>query len=510
MTISESQVGVSLAPDGTRYPLPDEVRSAAEVESLRRWAAAAGRPVVVVQGVGFVGSAMAVAVAASKDRAGSPRYSVLGVDLPQPTTFWKSCRANEGHPPADTTDEELIQAHRNAVKQDGNLRFTWVEEAYALADTIVVDINLDVQKHQDRACEVDLAGFERSIRTLGQWMRPDTLVLVESTVPPGTCTRLVEPALREEIRRRGLGGEKFVPLLAHSYERVMPGPNYLGSITRIWRVYAGNTPAAAERAAALLGGVIDTKRYPLTQLADTTSSEMAKVLENSYRAANIALIHEWTRLAEAAGVDLFAVIEAIRKRKGTHDNIRYPGFGVGGYCLTKDALLADWAARESFGMPGGLEVASEAVRINDVMPAHTFQHVKALLGNLHGKRIVVLGVSYLAGVADTRATPTGLLVDLIQAEGGMAVLCDPLVRRWEERPHQKIFASLFEVPGPLHAVVFAIPHAEFQSIEPESLVRHAGGPIPIVDAQRVISDANIGHYQRLGCELRAVGRGNIR
>ena len=119
---------------------------------------------------------------------------------------------------------------------------------------------------------------------------------------------------------------------------------------------------------------------------------MAKVLENSYRTTNIALIHEWTRMAESAGVDLFAVVEAIRKRKGTHDNLRYPGFGVGGYCLTKDALLADWAAREVFGMGDGLQVAAEAVRINDAMPEHTLEHVRSALGGLQEKRVLVLGV----------------------------------------------------------------------------------------------------------------------
>ncbi len=510
MKSSESQVGVSLAPDGACYPLPDEHRSAAEVETLRRWVQVGGRPVIVIQGVGFVGSAMAVAVAASKGALGRPRYSVLGVDLPHPATFWKCCRANEGRPPMETTDTELIQAHQTAVKRDGNLRFTWVDAVYALADTIIVDINLDVQKHPNRFCEVDMSGFEQGIRTLGRWMRPDTLVLVESTVPPGTCARIVEPALRDELCRRGIAEDDFAPQVAHSYERVMPGTNYLGSITRIWRVYAGNTPAAADRAAALLSNIIDTERYPLTQLADTASSEMAKLLENSYRTVNIALIHEWTRLAEAAGIDLFSVIEAIRKRKGTHDNIRYPGFGVGGYCLTKDALLADWAARESFGMPEGLEGARNAVRINDDMPTHTFQHVKSLLGDLHDKRILVLGVSYLAGVADTRATPTGLLVDLIQTEGGNVILCDPLVKRWEERPEQPIFPSIYAASGPFHAVVFAIPHPEFQGIDPERLIQHAGGAISIVDAQHVISDLKVRQYQQLGCKVRAVGRGNIR
>jgi nucleotide sugar dehydrogenase len=341
-------------------------------------------------------------------------------------------------------------------------------------------------------------------------MRPDALVMVESTVPPGTCARVVVPALAEEIRRRGLGDEDYVPQVAHSPERVMPGPNYLGSIIRIWRVFSGNTPTAAARARELLSDVIDVEQFPLTELADTTSSEMAKVLENSYRTTNIALVHEWTRMAESAGVDLFAIVEAVRKRKGTHDNLRYPGFGVGGYCLTKDALLADWAAREVFGMDDGLQVAAEAVRINDGMPEHTLEHVRSALDGIQGKTVLILGVSYLAGVADTRATPTDLLVERILAEGGQVVLCDPLVSRWEERPEATILPSPFDAVGEVDAVVFALPHAEFKVIAPERLIEHIGRPVPVIDAQFVVSDVDIARYKDLGCYVRAVGRGNIR
>jgi len=500
----------SVAPDGRRYPLPDEALGASEARSLQEWAARLARPVVVVQGVGFVGAAMAVAAAAARDGAGRPRYSVIGVDLPSASSFWKPCRANEGVPPVETTDAELARAHRDAVLGEGNLRFSWVEDAYALAEIVVVDVNLDVVKRGDGAPDVDLRPFERAIRAVGRRMRPDALVLVESTVPPGTCARVVGPALREELQHRGVATHAGIPYLAHSYERVMPGPGYFGSITRMWRVYAANTAAAADRAARFLSDVIDTERYPLARLQDTTSSELAKVLENSYRTVNIALVHEWTRLAERAGVDLFAVVEAIRMRKGTHDNLRYPGFGVGGYCLTKDALLADWAARRDYGMPGGLEMAAQAVRINDAMPAHTFAHLKSLLGSLRGRRVALLGVSYLAGVADTRATPSALLTELVEEEGGAVLACDPLVTRWDERPDIPVYRSPYDAPAPFDAAVFAVPHAEFRSIDPDALVRHAAGPLAVVDAQRVLGDAHLDRYRQLGCPTRAVGRGNVR
>src|ERR1035438_1940865 len=345
---------VSITPEGVDYDIPTEADHAIEVQSLRNWIHAPHLPDGVPQGVGFVGAAMAVAIALSKDDAGRPRYNVLGVERPIPSSFWKCCRANEGVPPYETVDQELVSSHKLAVITNGNLKFTWVEEAYEFADTIVVDINLDVTKKVDQTYKVEMSGFEQGIRTIGKHMSKDALVLVGSTVPPGTCSKVVQPILIEELNRRGLVGNDYLPFIAHSYERVMPGPNYLGSIIRFWRVYSGNSEISANRAETFLSTIIDVKSYPLTRLQNTASSEIAKVLENSYRTANIAFVHDWTLLAEQAGVDLFAVIEAIRLRKGTHDNIRYPGFGVGGYCLTKDSLLADWAAREYFGMQDGL------------------------------------------------------------------------------------------------------------------------------------------------------------
>ena len=237
-----------------------------------------------------------------------------------------------------------------------------------------MDIHLDVDASDDFAA-VEFTPFRDAIRTLGAHMTPwalgacsmvrnnmlvktvvtgsvqrrnaersggrsaggrAALVILETTVPPGTCERVVAPELAAALQRRGLQRDAF--LLAHSYERVMPGEDYLASITHFWRVYAGHTPEAADACERFLAQVINVDEYPLTRLASTTASEIAKVMENSYRATNIAFIEEWARFAEAVGVDLFGVINAIRVRP-THSNIRQPGFGVGGYCLTKDLLF---------------------------------------------------------------------------------------------------------------------------------------------------------------------------
>ena len=114
-----------------------------------------------------------------------------------------------------------------------------------------------------------------------------------------------------------------------------------------------------------------TDEYPLTRLGNTHATEMAKVLENSYRAMNIAFMVEWSRFAEEAGVDIYEVVNAIRMRP-THKNIMLPGLGVGGYCLTKDPLLASWARMNLFGSDEPLDQSETGVHINDQMPILCF------------------------------------------------------------------------------------------------------------------------------------------
>ncbi|SVE01853.1 uncharacterized protein METZ01_LOCUS454707, partial [marine metagenome] len=252
------------------------------------------------------------------------------------------------------------------------------------------DINLDLVEDK-QSPDVDLEGFEAGIRAIGRNMRPGTLVLIETTVPPGTCARVVAPSLANEL---GCRAEPDSFLLAHSFERVMPGADYFDSIVNFWRVYAGHTPEAAVACRKFLEKVVNTRDFPATELASTTASEITKVMENSYRAVNIAFIEEWTRFAEAVKVDLFEVIDAIRKRP-THSNIMQPGFGVGGYCLTKDPLFAKIAAHRLFDRKDlSFPFCEHAVVVNDAMPQGSLQRLEHMLGGLKGKRIVLFGVSY--------------------------------------------------------------------------------------------------------------------
>jgi nucleotide sugar dehydrogenase len=160
---------------------------------------------------------------------------------------------------------------------------------------------------------------------------------------------------------------------------------------------------------------------------------MAKVLENSYRAMNIAFMVEWSRFAEEAGVNIYEVVNAIRMRD-THSNMMFPGIGVGGYCLTKDPLLASWARTNLFDSTDGLSQSEQGVRINDQMPLFAFNFLKQQLGSrdLKGLKILLLGVSYRGDVGDTRYSPVELFCRLIEAAGCEVRAHDYFVDYWNE------------------------------------------------------------------------------
>jgi len=469
-----------------------------EMTSLEKRAPA--RPVVCIQGIGFVGSAMAIAVASARNADGSPRYDVVAVDLDTPPGRERVAALNAGRLCFENADEKLSASHAAALRR-GNLTATTDPAAYARASVVVVDVNLDVDLAGNPP-SVDLAPLKRAVGDLADRVRPGTLLLVETTVPPGACSRVLAPLIGERLAARGLGPDAI--LLAHSYERVMPGVAYLDSIVNFWRVYAGHTAAAAAACEAFLGSVIDTGRFPLTRLESTVASELGKVLENSYRAATIAFVEEWSRFAERVGVDIYPVIDAIRIRP-THGNLRQPGFGVGGYCLTKDPLLGGVSARQLFGLPELAFPFSElAVSINRRMPLEALRLVRECCGgSLRGRRILLLGISYRSDVGDTRHAPSETFVRQAREEGASVAGFDPLVSRWAELGEE--LPRSLPAPGDFDAVVFASAHPQFTSLD---IGAWLGSSRPfLVDANRVLAPAQLEQVRRLRLPFRSIGRG---
>ena len=463
-----------------------------------------GKKVVVVQGLGFVGAVMSLVCA----NALSEEYAVIGVDLANENTYWKIKSINEGVFPLVASDPKIPEFFERA-QEKGSLLATYDPTAYKYADVIIVDINLDVQKelNQDGVLgnfDVDLNEFKSAITSIGQNCTDDVLVLVETTVPPGTCENVVKPIIESQLLQRGLSADNY--RLGHSYERVMPGPEYIDSILEFPRVYSGINEVGADAVEAFLETIIDTSVCELTRLEHTNATEMAKVLENSYRAMNISFAVEWSRFAEEAGVDLYAMVNAIRVRK-THANLMYPGIGVGGYCLTKDPLLASWARKSFFGSESDLNMSVKSVSINDQMPIFAFERLVEVFGSLANKSVAFLGVSYRGDVGDTRFTPVEVLVNKVRKAGAVIKLHDPFVSYWQEQ-QCNVQSDLEEILNPSpDLVVVSTGHSDYTK---ESTLKKlmAIAPTKIYDTIGLFDKEQLLTLQSKH-EVSVLGRGDI-
>lgn len=458
------------------------------------------RTTVCVQGLGFVGSAMSLAVASAKAETGETLYNVIGIDISSEEGCRRVNSFNQGIFPFENNDQALQQAMAQ-TQRDGNLWATIDPDYFQAADVIIVDINLDLKYKEDHQPSLDMYPFEIAIHTLGQRIRPGALVIVETTVPPGTCAKIAYPVLCEEFDKRGLNRSDI--FLAHSYERVMPGANYFDSIINFWRVYSGINRESADKCQVFLESILHTEQYPLTRLENTTATEIAKVLENSYRATNIAFMEEWGRFAEAVGVDLFQVIDAIRMRP-THSNMRQPGFGVGGYCLTKDPYFAPLAAKDIFGF-SDLEFpfSTKAVEVNHTMPLVSLNKIETLCGgSLVGRKMLVMGVSYRQDVGDTRYSPTELFVKEASQRGTKIMCQDPLVRVWREVD----VPVLQEIPSftGWDIIVFTVQHNQYLKIDFKTA--DLSNTVLIFDANRVLSDKQRQDIAQRDVKFASIGR----
>lgn len=462
------------------------------------------RPLVCVQGLGFVGSAMAIAVANAKDENGNYCFNVVGIDLPNKAGLEKIDALNKGEFPFETTDEELSAAVKNTLSSKNFLATSDVSY-FKDADVVLVDINLDVY-YEDQNYEkpyLNLTNFKKALTTLGENIKPDALVIVETTVPPGTCEKVVKPILEEELKKRNLSVNELK--IAHSYERVMPGDDYYSSIVNFWRVFSGIGKKAQDACEEFLKKIIDTKTYPMTKLKSTTASETAKVMENSYRATNIAFIEEWGRFAEDVGIDLFEVINAIRVRP-THSNMRQPGFGVGGYCLTKDPYFAKLAAKDLFGIEGhDFPYCTNSVKLNNQMPLVSLNKIKKTLNGLSGKKILLLGVSYKQDVGDTRYSPSEIFMKGALKEGANVDCYDPLVEYWDEF-NLSLPKKLPQLDG-YDTIVLTVGHSEFLTTDFAEKLSKTNALI--FDSNNVLRDEQIEILLQNNCNIKFIGRGDV-
>jgi len=531
---------VSISPVGEKFPLPTPEEYQAEFARLQKLAAAhrrAGREIVVVMGLGFVGAVMAAVIADSTDKKGRPGKFVIGMQRPSTRSYWKIPLFNRGVSPVKAEDPEVERLIARCVKEKKTLLATFTYEALKLADIVVVDVQCDYLKESlgdVRTGSADMIALEASLARIAEHIPPEALVLIETTVAPGTTEQIAYPIMKKIFLKRGIKAE---PLLAHSYERVMPGRNYVASIRDFWRVCSGVNAAARARVVRFLTDVLNTAKFPLTVLDRPIESETAKIVENSYRATILAFMDEWSLFAERNGVDLKKVIEAIKVRP-THSNMLFPGPGIGGYCLPKDGGLGLWAYKHVFGWEDQIfKITPLAIDINDTRSLHAPQLVRDALRNmskpLAASEILLLGAAYREDVGDTRYSGSEIMVRKLTEMGANVRVHDPYLDHWWEFEAQDTFphpgysaARFFHRQEPLKdlriekdlwaamrgvdALVLAVRHTPYLTLDPDQVFQSVGQPFALVDCFCILDDDRIRRYLELGCEVKGMGRGHIK
>ena len=533
---------VSVCPAGRAYALPKPEDYEREIKALQKIVArerARGREIVVVMGVGFVGAVMAGVVADSVDRkTKKPMKFVIGMQRPSTRSYWKIYYLNQGVAPVEAEDPEVARLIRRCVKKKGTLRATFTHEVLSLADVVVVDVQCDYNKEtlgDMRQGAADISALEESFQIIGKKINPECLVLIETTVPPGTTEYVAYPIIKKAFEERGIHHRE--PLLSHSFERVMPGREYVASIRDFWRVCSGISDEARKRVVRFLSEILNVERYPLTVLDRPIESETCKIVENSYRASILAFLNEWSLFAERNGVDLIKVIEAIKIRP-THSNMIFPGPGIGGYCLPKDGGLGVWSYQTLMGFDDDIfKITPLAIDINDTRALHAAELTRDALRNM-GKivaasKITVLGASYREDVGDTRYSGSEILVRKLTEMGAEMAVHDPYVKHWWEMEKQdtypapghsrakffrnqeklselRIEKKLSKVLKGSDAVVLAVRHEPYRKLDPDEVIRMTGRPVAVIDCFGILDDTRIRRYFELGCEVKGLGRGHVK
>jgi nucleotide sugar dehydrogenase len=534
-----SKKSLSISPDGEEFSIPttqDHISEFDRIEKLVRFQRKQGKEIVVVNGLGFVGLVMAAVVADSVDEKGNADKFVIGMQRPSIRSYWKIPIINRGLSPVRSEDPEVDVLLKRCVLERKNMIATFTYDVLKLADVVVVDIQCDYRKDEFGNVEnghADMKTFEESIDIIADRIDPNCLVLIETTVAPGTTEQVAYPIMKKRFEKRGIDSE---PLLAHSYERVMPGREYVRSIRDFWRVCSGVNEESKTRVVKFLSEVIHTKEFPLTVLDKPIESETAKIIENSYRATILAFMDEWSIFAERNGVDLKKVIAAIKVRP-THSNIMFPGPGIGGYCLPKDGGLGMWSYRHIFGWEDKIfKITPKAIDINDTRALHVAQLVRDALRNMGrpiaAADILLLGASYREDVGDTRYSGSELIVRRLTEMGADIKVHDPYVDHWwelekqDEYPHPnyslkrffdrqdklselRIEKDMWTSMNNVDAIILAVKHKPYLDLDPAEVVKSVGKPCAIIDCFAILNDDQIMKYFELGCEVKGMGRGHI-
>ena len=373
---------------------------------------------IQIVGQGYVGLPLALA-------ASNCGYTVIGID----NNAEKVYQISKGVSPVeDISDEEL----KSAI-QSGKYRATGNIDASQGTNLICICVPTPL----DQDHRPDLGALVAAVTTVGKNLTPGMLVIIESTISPGTTRKLLLPIL---VETSGLSEKEFH--LAYSPERIDP-LNKEWNIKNTPKLVAGLTDQAAKLAQEFYAKFVDQVVIcPTVEVAET-----AKLLENSYRLVNISFINELSIFCQKMAIDINEVVKAAATKPYGFMPF-YPSVGVGGHCIPVDPIYLSEAAKSAGAASRFIDLADE---INQAMPSYFVERAKQIIGGVKGKKILVIGLSYKPNVADVRESPVILLIEQLRKAGAEVSWHDELVKRWNGQESTPISAG-FDL------AIIATPH----------------------------------------------------
>ena len=426
---------------------------------------------LAVIGLGYVG----LPVACEFARVG---FDVTGVE----TKKDRVTRINRGESPIEGNEPGLAELLGEVV-ETCRFRATSNYQEIRDRDVILIDVETPVDENNIPRYEA----LKAAIKDLGPVLRPGSLVIIESTIAPGTMVNLVLPLLTESSGSDL--NEGFY--LGNCPERVMPG-KLLSNLRKVSRVVGGMSQETAETMSTLYRHIVQAD----LDATDCVTAELVKTVENAYRDVQIAFANEVALICEAVGGDVWKVRELVNKSPGRQMHL--PGAGVGGHCIPKDPWLLAYGGRDK-GVP--MQLIPIARNINDSMPRHMLEllqdRLDAIGCDLENARLLVLGYAYLEESDDTRNSPSEILVrDLIDS-GADVVIHDPYVSMYD--------GDLFEKARGADAVLVMVNHKIYRTLELAELRSAVRTPI-LIDGRHVFSAEQA---QKEGWVYSSIGVGGV-
>lgn len=412
---------------------------------------------LAVIGLGYVG----LPVACEFARAG---FDVLGVELRQERVD----QINLGHSPIEGNEPGLAELLAQVVA-NGNFSTTTEYTKLQDRDIILIDVETPVDENNTPR----YAALRAVLRSLGPVLQPGALVIVESTLAPGTMDGVVDPELS------GSSGQMVNKgfYLGHCPERVMPG-KLLANLRSLSRVVGGMTPETTQAMLLLYRHVVQADLDP----ADCVTAELVKTTENAYRDVQIAFANEVALICEAVGASVWKVRELVNK--SPYRQMHLPGAGVGGHCIPKDPWLLAYSAQAK-DVP--LRLIPAARMVNAAMPDHMVSLLQQGLleagCSLTGARILVLGYAYLEDSDDTRNSPSQALVDRLSEMGAEAVIHDPYVPGYD--------GDLLAAAQGCQAAIVMVRHRMYVELDLEALRAALQTPL-LIDGRNVFDPERAG------------------